>query len=52
LDTSASFDDAGRHLKQERLEQIVVGAIDDGDPHREALQRPGRSHAGEASTQQ
>ena len=41
--------DAGGHLVQQRLEEVVVGPVDDGDPHRRPLQRPGREEAAEAA---
>ena len=35
-------EDAGGHLVQQRLEEVMVGAVDQRDPHRGPLQRPWR----------
>ena len=42
-------EDAGRHLVEQRLEQVVVGAVDERDLDRRALQRLGRVEPAEAT---
>ena len=42
-------EDAGGHLVEEGLEEVMVGPVDDGDPHRRPLQGPGREEAAEAA---
>ena len=43
-------EDAGRDLVEQRLEQVVVGAVDEGDLDRRASERLRRVEAAEAST--
>ena len=42
-------EDARRHLVEQRLEEVVVGAVDDRDPDRLAAERPGGEEAAEAA---
>jgi hypothetical protein len=41
--------DAGRHLVEQRLEEVMVGAVDDGDLDLRVPQRPGREQSAEAA---
>jgi hypothetical protein len=41
----------GRHLVEQRLEKMVVLAVDDSDPHRRASQRSRRREAAEPPAQ-
>ena len=42
-------EDAGGHLVEQRLEQVVVGPVDEGDPHGRALEGAGGEQAAEAA---
>ncbi len=42
-------EDPRGHLVQEGLEEVVVGPVDDGDPHRRPLQRACGEEAAEAA---
>ena len=43
-------EDPGGHLVEQGLEEVVVGPVDEGDPHRRPLEGPGGEEAAEAAS--